>query len=184
MTIVIDPGHGGRDPGYVGRSGILEKRLTYRVALRLKMLLNDAGARVILTRNGDTEIKNHDIAALANSKNADLFVAVHFNSFTSSRIKGSTTFYFTPQSKRFAKVIEKNVSRTTGLKDRGVKKETYYVCHHTQMPAVIVEAGYLTNSQDERLILDPKFRQSIALGICKGIKEYVKITSIWRKFQK
>jgi N-acetylmuramoyl-L-alanine amidase len=184
MIIVIDPGHGGRDPGYVGRTGILEKRLTYRVALRLKQILNDAGAKVFLTRNGDTEIKNREIVEFANSKNADLFLALHFNSFTSSRIRGCTTFYFTPQSKRFARTLEKNVARTTGLKDRGVKRETYYVAHHTTMPSLIIEAGYLTNPRDEKLILNPQFRQQIALGICKGIKEYAKITSIWRKFQK
>jgi N-acetylmuramoyl-L-alanine amidase len=183
-TIMIDPGHGGRDPGYIGKSGILEKNLTYRIALRLYKQLNNAGARVVMTRNGDIEIKNRGIVELANSRGTDLFVAIHLNSFTSPKIRGCETFYYTQQSNRFAKVVQKYLSRTTKMKDRGTHRVTYYVVHHTIMPAILIEAGYLTNPRDEKLILDPDFREVIAIGICKGIKEYVKINPKWQKYHR
>ncbi|MCX6377275.1 MAG: N-acetylmuramoyl-L-alanine amidase, partial [Armatimonadetes bacterium] len=84
-----------------------------RVALTLKQLLTNAGAKVILTRDKDVEIKNKDIVSVANSNNADMFVAIHFNSFINPRISGSETHYFTPRSEKFANIMQKNVSRTT-----------------------------------------------------------------------
>lgn len=180
-TVFIDPGHGGRDPGFIGRSGILEKNLTLRIAIRLKKLLNDSGAKVVMTRYDDVEVKNRDIVSMVNSSGADLFVAIHLNSFTSSKIGGCETYYFTPISSKFAKVMQKNISNTSKFKDRGIKKVTYYVVHHVTMPAILVEAGYLTNPKEEKLIRTGNFRQQIALGICKGIKEYVKIAPKWQK---
>lgn len=179
FTVVVDPGHGGRDPGYIGRSGILEKNLTIRVALRLEKLLSDAGARVVLTRRGDVDRKNKSKVEMANGDGADLFVAIHFNSFSSPRIGGCETYYFSDPSREFARVMEKQLSRTVKLKNRGVKKVNYYVIHHTLMPSVLVEAGYLTNPREEKLILTPAYREVIASGICKGITEYVKMSRLW-----
>jgi len=179
--IVIDPGHGGKDPGYIGRYGTLEKNLTYKVALRLKRLLRESGATVYLTRYSDISVKNSKIVEIANSKNADIFIALHFNSFTSSRTGGCETFYYTPWSKTLAKVVQKNVCRVTKRRNRGVKKDMYYTVHHTNMPSVLVEPAYLTNPKEEKLILNPVFQENVALGIYKGIKEYVKIASVWQK---
>jgi N-acetylmuramoyl-L-alanine amidase len=183
-TIVIDPGHGGRDPGYIGKSGILEKNLTYRISLWLYRSLTDAGAKVIMTRNDDIEIKNRDISELANSSGADMFIAIHLNSFRSPKIHGCETYYYTPQSRLFATVVEKNLSRTTKMKNRGIKRVTYYVVHHSIMPAILVEAGYLTSPKDEAMILNQNYRKLIATGICKGIIEYVKINPKWQKSHK
>jgi N-acetylmuramoyl-L-alanine amidase len=180
VVIVIDPGHGGRDPGYVGRSGIMEKALTYKIALNLKKLLDAAGAKTIFTRTGDVEIKNRNIVRLANAKNADMFIAIHLNSFTTPRINGCETFYFTPKSRNFANTMQKNLSRTIKMRSRGVKRETYYTIHHTRMPAILVETGYLTNPTDEKKILTLEFRRQIALGIYKGIVEYAKINKYGR----
>ena len=182
-TIVIDPGHGGRDPGFISKSGIFEKFLDMKIALKLEKFLKQAGAKVIMTRTTDVSIKNRDIVRIANSKHADLFVAVHLNAYSSPRIGGSETFYFTPQSKRFAKIMQKNLIRTIKLKDRGVRKVTYYVVHHTKMPSVLIESAYLTNPKEEKLMLDPKFQEQVAYGMYKGIKEYAKMTT-WQRSRK
>jgi N-acetylmuramoyl-L-alanine amidase CwlD len=182
-TIVIDPGHGGRDPGYVGKSGIFEKFLNMKIALKLEKLLKKAGAKVIMTRTRDISIKDSAIVRAANGKRADMFVSIHLNCYVSPRIGGCETFYFTPRSKKFAKIMEKNVSRTIKLKNRGVKKVTYYVVHHTTMPSVLVESAYLTNPKEEKLILDTKFQERVAYGMYKGIQEYAKISS-WQRSRK
>jgi len=179
-VIMIDPGHGGRDPGYVGKSGILEKALTLKIAKKLQTYLNNVGAKVILSRYGDVSTTDRGIVALANNNNADLFIAIHLNSYTSSRIGGTETYYFTPISKGFAKVMQKNLSSVLKRRSRGIKKVTYYTVHHTKMPAVLVEAVYLTNPTEEKLILRPEYQGSVAYGIYKGIREYVKITSYVR----
>jgi len=179
--IVIDPGHGGRDPGYVGRSGIFEKSLTLKVALQLKQMLTAAGAKVLLSRKNDSSLKKKDIVALANENAADMLVCIHFNAYTSPGVSGIQSFYFNPNSKLFARVVQKNLYRTVQKRNRGIKKEIYYTIHHTNMPAVLVEAGYLTNPKEEKQILTPAYRDRIAAGIYKGIKEYVKISSKWQK---
>jgi N-acetylmuramoyl-L-alanine amidase len=175
-TIVLDPGHGGKDPGYIGRSGVLEKRLTLKVALKLKAVLENAGAKVFLTRSADVSTKDREIVALANAKKADLFVAIHFNSYPSPKAGGCETYYFMPYSKKFAGVMQKNLSRAIKRRDRGIKKVTYYTIHHAKMPAVLVEPIYLTNLKEEKLVLTPQFQSSVAYGIYKGIAEYAKIT--------
>jgi len=181
LTIVIDPGHGGKDPGYVGKYGTLEKFLTYKVALKLKRMLREAGANVILTRYSDVSVKNGKIVEIANSKNADVFIALHFNSYTSPRSAGSETFYYNPDSLTLAKVIQRNVSKVIKRRNRGVKKDMYYTIHHTVMPSALVEPIYLTNPKEEKLILMPAFQEKVAFGIYQGIKEYVKISSKWQR---
>lgn len=179
-TIVIDPGHGGRDPGYVGKTGIFEKFLNLKIALKLRKFLADAGAKVIMTRTKDVSTRDSKIVKIANGRSADIFVAIHLNCYASPRVGGCETFYFTPQSKIFAKIMQKNVSRTIRLKNRGIKKVTYYVVHHTKMPSVLVESAYLTNPREEKLMLDPQFQSRVAYGMYKGIKEYVRISS-WQR---
>lgn len=175
ITIVIDPGHGGRDPGYVGKTGILEKYLTLKVALKLKQILTEAGAKVLMTRYNDVSTKDKAIVDLANSSKADIFVAIHFNSYTSPYIAGCETYYFTPTSKSLAKVMQKTLARSIKRRNRGIKKVTYYIVHHTKMPSVLVEPVYLTSPKEEKLILSPTFQTRVAYGIYKGIAEYVKI---------
>jgi len=182
-TIVIDPGHGGRDPGYIGKTGIFEKFLNMKIASKLKKLLTDAGAKVVMTRTKDISIRDRDIVALTNNSDADLFVAIHLNCYASPRAGGTQTFYFTPQSKNFAKLMQKNLTQTIKLRNRGVKKETYYVVHHTNIPSVLVESVYLTNPKEEKLVMTPEFQSKVAYGMYKGIKEYVKISS-WQRSPK
>jgi N-acetylmuramoyl-L-alanine amidase len=182
-TVIVDPGHGGRDPGFISKSGIFEKVLNLKIALRLEKFLKKAGAKVIMTRTRDVSVKNSEVVRLTNKKHADIFVAIHLNAYSNPRIGGSQTFYYTPKSKKFAKIMQNNICRAVKLKNRGTRKFTYYVVHHSKMPSVLIEAAYLTNPKEEKLILDPKFQDQLAYGMYKGIKEYVKISS-WQRSRK
>ena len=182
-TIVVDAGHGGRDPGYVGPAGIFEKFLNLKIALKLQEFLEKAGAKVIMTRTRDISTKDRKIVNLANSKRADLFVDIHLNCYFHPRIGGTETYYFNPQSRKFAQIMQKAVCQTIKRKNRGVKKVSYYTIHHTKMPSVLVESVYLTNPAEEKLILQPEFQSQVAYGMYKGIKEYVKISS-WQRSRK
>jgi len=182
-TIVIDAGHGGRDPGYVGKSGIFEKFLNLKIALKLEKFLKEAGAKVIMTRTKDISTKDRAIVNIANSKKADLFVDVHLNCYFHPRIGGTETYYFNKNSRKFAGIMQKALCQTIKTRNRGIKKVSYYTIHHTKMPSVLVEAVYLTNPKEEKLILDPEFQSQVAYGMYKGIKEYVKISS-WQRSRK
>jgi len=182
-TIVIDAGHGGRDPGYVGKSGIFEKFLNLKIALKLEKLLKEAGAKVVMVRTKDISTKDRAIVKIANSRKADLFVDIHLNCYFHPRIGGTETYYFNKNSKKFAGIMQKALSQTIKTRNRGVKKVTYYTIHHTKMPSVLVEAVYLTNPKEEKLILQPEFQSQVAYGMYKGIQEYVKISS-WQRSPK
>lgn len=182
-TIVVDPGHGGHDPGYVGKSGIFEKFLNLKIALKLKKLLADAGAKVIMTRTKDVSIRNKEVVNITNKNNADIFIAIHLNCYPNPRIGGSETYYFNPQSKKFAAVMQRALCNTIKSRNRGVKKQTYYIIHHAKMPSILVESAYLTNPREEKLILTPKYQSQVAYGMYKGIKEYVRISS-WQRSPK
>ena len=182
-TIVVDAGHGGRDPGYVGKSGIFEKFLNLKIALKLEKLLKEAGAKVIMVRTKDISTKDRVIVNIANASHADLFVDIHLNCYFHPRIGGTETYYFNKNSKKFAGIMQKALSQTIKTRNRGIKKVPYYTIHHTKMPSVFVEAVYLTNPKEEKLILRPEFQSQVAYGMYKGIKEYVKISS-WQRSPK
>jgi N-acetylmuramoyl-L-alanine amidase len=182
-VVVVDAGHGGRDPGYVSVSGIFEKAINLKIALKLKQFLEKAGAKVLMTRTRDVDIKNRDIVRIANCSKADMFVAVHLNAFSSPRIRGCETFYYTPKSRKLAQAMQKYLYGTIRTKNNGVRRVQYYAVHRTKMPSVLVESAYLTNPKEEKLILSSKFQDLVAQGMCKGITEYVKISS-WRRYHR
>ena len=179
-TVIVDAGHGGKDPGYIGTTGIFEKGLTLKISLRLKQRLEEAGAKVLMTRNRDVFIRNSEKVRFANCSKADMYVAVHVNAFTKPKIRGCETFYCTPISRKFAQTMQKYLYRTIKTKNKGVQKVKYYVVHYTKMPSVLVETAYLTNPKEEKLLISPDFQDQLAQGMCKGIIEYAKITS-WRR---
>lgn len=173
-VIIIDPGHGGKDPGARSSMGIIEKDINLEIGLYLKELLLNAGASVLLTREKDVFISLDERVQMAENKKADLYVSIHANALPRDKnIRGTETYYWTPQSKGFAKVVQENLVKEIGLPDRGVKTARFVVIKNTTMPAILVEVGYLTNSEDENLLKDTSFRKKVAEGIFKGIKNYL-----------
>jgi N-acetylmuramoyl-L-alanine amidase len=175
--IIIDAGHGGKDVGAVGPSGILEKNITLSSALALKEELERGGAIVQLTRSTDVFLELSERTYIANASDYDAFVSLHADAFSSTS-KGSTTFYNTtvnyngPRSKTMADSVQKNLISALGTYNRGVKEQEFYVNRMNELPSILVELAFLSNPKEEALLNSPAFRQKAATGIRKGLEEY------------
>ncbi|MCM3701627.1 N-acetylmuramoyl-L-alanine amidase [Paenibacillus macerans] len=177
FKVVIDPGHGAKDPGATGITGYLEKDYNLSLSLKVKNLLeNEEQIETYLTRNDDTFVELADRAAFANNLDADLFISLHANSLPGSGASGTETFYYSSQSKKLGEIIQKHVVAVIGLPDRGVKSAGYVVIKQTKMPAVLMESAFLSNKKDEAILKDDKKQQEIAEAIVEGIKEYLQIS--------
>jgi N-acetylmuramoyl-L-alanine amidase len=190
--IVIDPGHGGEDAGTV-HNGLVEKRLTLDISLRLRALLAQAGWTVRMTRETDIDpVSPTTLTAfatdgrpnasdraylqtrcdVANSVNARLFISIHINYSESSSVRGTTFYYTKPQDVPLAQALERSVIPLAGTQDDGVVKSNLYVTKHTTMPAVLIETGFISNPGDVGFLSDPGFLQRVAAGIAAGVRAY------------
>ena len=183
--IVIDAGHGDWDPGKVSR-GVEEKGINLQVAEKLQWLLELSGAVVLTTRSADTSLadqKRADLSArarMANAANADIFVSIHQNSFNCDSVSGGQVFYHasSEESKNLADLIQGRLNSFIGdhkgkPRTRPAKaSESYYVLKQTNMPAVIVECGFMSNYKDLQLLQDEDFQERIVWAVYMGIAEY------------
>jgi len=186
--IVIDPGHGGEDPGALGSMGIHEKDIVLRVGIKLADTLRQAGAEVLLTRETDRELSNPDTKSLykakledltrrvelANNRNADAFVSIHVNSFPDRREDGAQTFSQpgSEESWKLAVAIQYELNRFLANPGREAKQVDYFANRMAKMPSVIVEIGFISNPREERLMNDPVYQNRIAWSIYAGIVRY------------
>ncbi len=197
-TIVLDPGHGGRDRGAAGRY-IIEKKMTLRLALRVAALLRAKGYRVLLTRTNDKMISLPDRAAFAKRNHADVFASIHFNS-AGNAVHGIETYCLTPAGapssndraknkgdksacigNRWdannlvlaAKVHQRMLVRT-GAADRGLKRARFAVLRDLTMPGILIEAGFLSNRYEEKNLLSNRYFEILAQAIADGIDAYAK----------
>jgi N-acetylmuramoyl-L-alanine amidase len=172
--IVVDPGHGGSDPG-AGAGDVQEKDLNLDIALRLKKLLEDGGAKVLMTRDKDIFVNLYTRAGIANEVDADLFVSIHNNASEKPDTSGTETLYYpTPEKKALAMAIQKAVVQSLGLPDRGiVERPGLVVTRETRMPSALVEVAFMTNKNDLKLLMTEEFRQKAAEGIAGGIINYI-----------
>ena len=175
--VVIDPGHGGPDPGAIGIGGIRETDVVLEVSKLVKELLSEKGVKVRLTRKNEVELDLPPRVSFANNLDADVFVSIHANASRGKRrdINGLETFYFRGwRGRLLAKRIQKQILRVSpGSPDRGVKQGRFYVIKNTKMPAVLVEIGFLTGRLDARRLEKAAHRKRIAYAISKGILEYL-----------
>ncbi|MBS4199777.1 N-acetylmuramoyl-L-alanine amidase [Bacillus sp. FJAT-49732] len=171
-TIVIDPGHGGRDEGAAGANGTIEKDLTMNAGLLLSEKLKNAGFNVVLTRSSDEYISLQDRAELAYIKNADIFISLHFDSIEDSTVHGHTTYYYYDNEVEIAETIHNQISNTISLSDRGVRYGDYYVLRDNRQPSVLLELGYLSNPAEEEVIKTNSYMEKITDAIEKGIVQY------------
>jgi N-acetylmuramoyl-L-alanine amidase len=177
FLVVIDPGHGGPDPGAIGIGGIRETDVVLEVSKIVKNLLSEKGVKVRLTRKNEVDLDLPPRVAFANNIDADIFVSIHANASRGKRrdINGLETFYYRGwRGRLLAKKIQKQILRVSpGSPDRGVKQGRYYVIKNTRMPAVLVEIGFLTGRLDARRLEKPTHRKRLAYAIAKGILEYL-----------
>jgi N-acetylmuramoyl-L-alanine amidase len=175
FVVVIDAGHGGKDPGAPSVTGHWEKQFNLSVALKVdKLLKEEEKIKGYLTRSTDVFIELADRAKFANDLKADLFISIHANRYE-SHIRGTETYYNRADSFGLAQVMHKHLLKGTGLADRKVRKASFHVIRETTMPAVLLEAGYLSNSADAKALFTDSVQDRIAAEIVAGIKEYLKL---------
>jgi len=171
-VIVIDPGHGGDDPGATGYNGVLEKNINLKTALYLAKYLKEKGANVFLTRKTDIKKNLPDIVSFANRIGADIYLGVHYNSLDNPRITGTETYYYHEHSRALAEALHRSLVMGIRRKDRGVRQAMLYTIHHTNMPAVLLEPVYMTGEQEGALIISPSFQKEVARDIAQGVENY------------
>ena len=173
--IVLDPGHGGIDAGAIGSQGVREKEVNLEVALRLKDLLEEAGAQVVLTRIDDRYVSLYERAAIANQVGAAMFISIHANFHPNSNVRGVEIFHYPDRvtSNRLGKVLLDEMTKATGFSTLAVKTSpNMVVIRETQMTSVLVEMGFLSNYQEEAIIATSEFREKMAKGIFTGVLRY------------
>ncbi|OZM57822.1 hypothetical protein CIB95_05535 [Lottiidibacillus patelloidae] len=174
-TIVLDPGHGGRDSGAIGVTGITEKTLTLSTAKLLAKALKEAGATVILTHNGERYVSLENRVITAHYNNADAFISIHFNSSFDSSAGGITTYYFkNTTDKRLAEAIHKQLIAKTGLRDRDYRYGNYHVLRRNKQPSVLLELGFISKGTEEALVKTNSYQQTAADAIFQGLINYFK----------
>ncbi len=179
-TIAIDPGHGGRDPGGVV-GDVLEKDVNLQIAERLAALVTaQPGLKPFLTRDRDVTVPNLDRLKAAEAAGAVLYLSIHTNSYSDPGVHGAETLVDDTRPKDgpswlLAESVQKDVTAATGARDRGVRTQSLYL-EHTKLPAVSVEVGFLTSSEEGAKLLDPTYQDKIAHGLLNGIISYLKET--------
>ena len=171
-TVVVDAGHGGKDSGEHPRGRQAEKDLALDTALRLASLLREAGLKTVLTRSDDTFVELDERVAIVDRYGSDaILVSIHYNASGSSASRGLETYFWRPDSQGLATRVQRNVLSETGQSNHGVIRRVLRLTHNPREPAILVEAGYLTNGTDYALATSADYRHKVAEGIADGIVE-------------
>ena len=177
FRVVIDPGHGGPDPGAVGIGGLRETDVVLDVSLQLARLLQARGVQVLLTRTTEVDVDLPPRVTLANSSGADVFVSVHANALSMERpdVNGIETFYFAGgRSQSLAEAIQQQLMAISpGTPDRGARPGRFFVIRRTVMPSALVEMGFVTGEVDAPRLADPAYRRRLAQAVAAGILNYL-----------
>lgn len=184
IDVILDPGHGGSDPGKIGINDALEKDINLAIVLKIQKLLEAEGYAVELTReedalldeNGQEYSKTEDMRTrveMINELKPKMVVSVHQNSYPSEEIKGAQVFYYTNSSEaeRMAQIMQEAVQSVDPTNDRQIKaNDTYYMLKRTEVPTLIVECGFLTNWEESNKLIDEEYQEQMAAAIAEGIK--------------
>jgi N-acetylmuramoyl-L-alanine amidase len=176
-VVVIDPGHGGGDPGAVGINGLQEKVIVLSVGSQVAEQLRRKGINAVLTRSNDQEIDLAPRVATAEGARADIFVSIHANSISLSRpdINGIESYYYaSSKGYRLARSIHNSILSNINASDRGIRQARFYVVRRTSMPSVLIEIGFVTGSQDAARLSSATQRTKLAEAIVQGILDYLK----------
>ena len=183
-VIAIDPGHGGNNPGVVA-NGDRESDNNLAISLKLKDKLEQAGAKVVLTRAADSNVASpaaplsEELQArldIANAHNATIFISIHSNENQDKNIKGAETFFAAGKSSRLAHSLQDSLILETHETDKGVAPEDFYVLRNNSVPSALMEVGFVSNSQEAGLLKSDSYRDKIATGIFNGIVKYFNTT--------
>ncbi len=169
-TVVIDAGHGGHDRGGIPGQRIAEKDMTLDVAQRLRNVLSTSGYRVVMTRDSDVFVPLPTRVAIANSYRNAIFVCIHFNATQRRGAGGIETYFYSRDSLPLASAIHSYVVGGAPSSNRGVRRRGYYVLRKTNIPAVLVECGFLTNPTEAAYAQTASYRQKLAEEIAAGVR--------------
>ena len=172
-NIVLDPGHGGKDPGSIGLNGVKEKDIISSTADHVAQTLRDAGANVTLTRSGDYFVSLDERVRISDSNHADAFVSLHYNAFPIISIGGISTYYASGSGKNLAQSVQSSLASTVNLQDRGVMQANYRVIQQSSAPAVLMELGFITNPNDLSVVQTSDYQNKVAQAITNGLKNYL-----------
>lgn len=181
--ITLDPGHGGSDPGAIGASGLKEKQITLEISMRVKELLEKAGAKVYMTRTTDVDVYGpnaSDRAELqarvnvAEKHNSDLFLSLHINSSVNKSVGGFSSYYYpkTDNDLKIAKAIQDKFAKNFGVDNLGVRQANFYVVKRCSMPATLLEMCFISNAKEEKLMKGKWFQKKTARLIVEGVENY------------
>lgn len=184
-TICIDPGHGGNDAGTIGSAGTCEKEHALAIALLLRDKLERNGAKVVMTRETDQSVA-HDNAsaeeeldariALVKHAKADLFISLHSDGFFSASTNGVTTYHHgDPESSRLAFLVLQRLAESLGIRNRGSHYASLYLIRHITIPSVVAEIAFLSNPDEEMMLVSDEGRQKAAAGLFDGIVSYFRV---------
>lgn len=171
--IVVDAGHGGKDQG-ASRAGVKEKDLNLNLALMLKKDLEARGFQVYMTRDTDKFLPLPTITSITNRIKPDLFISVHHNASVNPSLHGYETYYYTSRSKAFADKVHRRVVNNVHTTDRGVRKAMFYVIHHTPVPAILCEVGYVSNTAERNQLVTRNRQVRTVNAIGQGVVDYLK----------
>ena len=181
QVIIIDPGHGDWDPGKVVGEDILEKDINLSIAMKLQRYFEQGGYYVLVTRADDTvlgDTKREDMAGrvtIINEGQGDLLISIHQNSFPDSRASGPQVFYYgdSEESRRLAENVQNQMVSFLDVRRREPKaNENYVMLKRTNIPAIIVECGFLSNSDDRARLITESYQQRVAWAIYVGVLNF------------
>jgi N-acetylmuramoyl-L-alanine amidase len=178
MVVMIDPGHGGKDPGTIGIGGVQEKNVILPISQEVAAILEQQGVQAVLTRTSDYFVSLEGRVQMADRANANLFVSIHANAISMSRpdVNGLETYYYS-SGQRLAQTIHNSILQSVDVGDRRVRQARFYVLRKSSMPSVLVEVGFLTGRDDSAKLANPNYRSQVAQAIARGILQYIQQNS-------
>ena len=171
-AVVIDAGHGGSDYGAI-RNGINEKDINLDISRRVQAILLSKGVIVDMVRDNDETVSLQNRTIFAGVKSPDIFVSIHVNSSVKPEITGIETHYYHQESLELAQTVHSSMASYIKSTDRGLFKSKFYVINHTEVPAILVEIGFLSNAQERSELVSEARKQQTAKAISEGVLKYL-----------
>ncbi|HCQ20396.1 MAG: N-acetylmuramoyl-L-alanine amidase [Aphanizomenon flos-aquae MDT14a] len=175
IVVIIDPGHGGKDPGAIGIGGVQEKNIILPIGKRIAEILERNGIQVIMTRDSDYFVTLPGRVTIAEQANASVFVSIHANSAGENRpeVSGLETYHY-DTGLTLARIVHSKILQSLNIRDRSVRRARFYVLRKNSMPAILVETGYLTGRDDVAKLRTSAYQNQMAEAIAQGILQYLR----------
>ncbi|MFN8950959.1 MAG: N-acetylmuramoyl-L-alanine amidase [Aphanizomenon sp.] len=175
IVVIIDPGHGGKDPGAIGIGGVQEKNIILPIGKRIAEILERNGIQVIMTRDSDYFVTLPGRVTMAEQANASVFVSIHANSAGENRpeVSGLETYHY-DTGLTLARIVHSKILQSLNIRDRSVRRARFYVLRKNSMPAILVETGYLTGRDDVAKLRTSAYQNQMAEAIAQGILQYLR----------